>query len=287
MAFPTIEKYYDKTRFDYRYVWNSRNTYAIHFGFYDENATHHVAAVANMNRVLADLGKISKADRVLDAGCGVGGSSLWLAQERGCSVVGINVVDSQIKDARLNAAKLGLSDKVNFELTDYCKTPFDDSSFDVVWAMQSQCHAANKADFYRETYRLLKKGGRLVVADYIRAARPLMTEGGEKTIIPNEKLLLDWLNNWAIPDIDTTEEHRKQAESAGFKNFSLQNVNPNVRRSLLNAYNHSARWHKTAQVLSRMGIVSPVQVGNVFATICQYKAWEQNLWFYGLISAEK
>ena len=105
--FPTVQSYYEGTRWDYRWVWGVRNTYALHFGYYDEQATHHRAAVANMNKVMADLVNIKPGEKVLDAGCGVGGSSIWLAQHRNCEVVGITPVESQVKDAFRNAQKKG------------------------------------------------------------------------------------------------------------------------------------------------------------------------------------
>ena len=280
MNHPTIEKYYDKTRFDYRYVWNSRNTHAIHFGFYDENNTHHAAAVANMNRKLADLASIKTGEKILDAGCGVGGSCIWLSQELDCDSVGVSLVESHLQDARKNIEKLSLEDKIQFLKADFCNIPLPDASFDVVWAIESQCHAVQKLDFYKEAFRLLKPGGRLVVADYFRISRPFDTE-------KDEKLLNDWLVRWAIKDLDTEGEHQQHAQQAGFRSLSIQNINPHVRRSLMNAYEHSAKWHGTAQLLNKLGIVSSVQVGNAYGTICQFKAWEKGLWYYGLLLAEK
>jgi cyclopropane fatty-acyl-phospholipid synthase-like methyltransferase len=106
--FPSVQSYYEGTRWDYRWVWGVRNTYALHFGYYDEQATHHRAAVANMNKVMADLVAIQPGEKVLDAGCGVGGSSIWLAQNRNCTAVGITPVESQVKDAVRNARALFL-----------------------------------------------------------------------------------------------------------------------------------------------------------------------------------
>ncbi len=279
-TYPTIEKYYDKTRFDYRYVWNSRNTHALHFGYYDETATKHFDAVANMNRVLSELAHIQVGERVLDAGCGVGGSCIWLTQQLGTDCVGVSLVESHIKDAVENVKKHNLSDKISFLKADFCHIPLPDDSFDVVWAIESQCHALDKADFYKEAYRILKKGGRLVVADYFRIKRPFDTEG-------REILLKNWLNRWAIEDLDTAAEHQHNAEKQGFTNFAIRNINPNVRRSLLNAYEHSEKWLRLAKILNKIGIVSSVQVGNVIGTISQFKAWDAGLWYYGLVFCEK
>ena len=102
--------------------------------------------------------------------------------------------------------------------------PFADGRFDVVWACESVCHAERKLDFYREAYRVLKPGGRLVMAEYIRTDRPASKL--------EEALLADWLRPWAIPDLDTADEHRAHLLAAGFSAAALQDVTPQVRVSL-------------------------------------------------------
>ena len=115
----SITKYYENNRFTFRYLWNSRQTQAIHFGYYDEKATKHEAALANMNRKLAELAGISSSDHVLDAGCGIGGSTIWLAKELGCAVDGIVLVKSQAEEARLNIKKAGFDHEIAIYEGDY------------------------------------------------------------------------------------------------------------------------------------------------------------------------
>ncbi|MCB0554849.1 MAG: methyltransferase domain-containing protein, partial [Phaeodactylibacter sp.] len=101
--FRELIDYYDQTRFDYHIAWVGRENQAVHFGFYDHQAGQHAEALSNTNRVLADLAGIQPGQRVLDAGCGKGGSCLWLARHRQASVVGISPVASQVAEARQNA----------------------------------------------------------------------------------------------------------------------------------------------------------------------------------------
>ncbi|HRC77349.1 MAG TPA: hypothetical protein PLO33_16830, partial [Kouleothrix sp.] len=74
-ASPTddIVAYYDETWLDYRMLWLNGQNLSVHFGYFDEQTRSHAAALANMNRVLADCAGVAAGQRVLDAGCGVGG----------------------------------------------------------------------------------------------------------------------------------------------------------------------------------------------------------------------
>jgi tocopherol O-methyltransferase len=272
-----IVGYYDETWIDYRMLWLNPDNLAVHFGYTDERTRGHTDALTNMNRVLADRVDIQPGERVLDAGCGVGGSSLWLARERGARCVGITLAPRQVAMARHYAARRGLSGSVQFQVADFTATPFPAGSFDVVWAIESLCHAADKAAFYREAARLLRPGGRVVVADFIRVARPLDPVG--------ERLLREWLSGWAVPDIDTSGEHLDHLAAAGFAGIRLDDATAHTRPSLRRLY-RMAYWTYPLAVLGRVtGIRSPVQHGNVIASLRQYQALCHGAWFYGILSA--
>ena len=274
-----IVGYYDETWLDYRILWLNKDNLAVHFGYTDESTRSHTDALKNMNRVLADRVRIQPGEHVLDAGCGVGGSSLWLATERGAEVVGITLAARQAAMARDNAIRRGVTDRVQFEVADFTATPFPDASFDVVWAVESMCHAPRKAAFYREAARLLRPGGRVVVADFVRAARPLDSTG--------ERLLHEWLDGWAVPDIDTPGEHLAHLASAGFAEPRLDDVTTHTRPSLRRLY-RMAYWTYPLAVLGRVtGVRSEVQHGNVIASIRQYQALRRDAWFYSILSATK
>ncbi len=271
--------YYDQTWLDYRLFWLNRRTLSVHFGYTDATTRGHADALLNMNRVLADRAGIQPGARVLDAGCGVGGSSLWLAQARGANVVGITPVASQVARARSFARTRKLSDRIAFEQADYTNTLFPAASFDVVWALESLCHAPDKAAFYREAARLLRPGGRLVIAEYMRATRPLSDRG--------ERLLHQWLAGWAIPDIDTRAEHVAHAAAAGLTNARIDDITTHTRPSLDRLYQLTRWWYPLAVIGRAVGIRSAVQHGNVIGSLRQYQALERELWFYGILSATR
>ena len=91
-----LRRYYDGTWLDYRLLWLNKSNYAIHFGYWDGETRSHSGSLTNLNSVLAKRIGIEPGMRVLDAGCGAGGSALWLARTCDVDVVGITPVQSQI-----------------------------------------------------------------------------------------------------------------------------------------------------------------------------------------------
>jgi ubiquinone/menaquinone biosynthesis C-methylase UbiE len=251
----------------------------VHFGYYEDGIVSHAQALENLNRVLADTVGIDGRDHVLDAGCGQGGSSVWLSENRGCKVDGITLVPHQVVIASREATKRGLDKQVAFTVGDYCRTSFPDNSFSVVWACESLCHTRKKIEFYNEALRVLKPGGRLIIAEYIRDRRPLQPDG--------EHLLAQWLNKWSIQDIDTREEHLEHMKLSGFINTSVRDITPNVVPSLRRLYKISEKLLTLGKVLQMVGLRNKVNHGNHVGSINHYLALEQGLWFYGIISAQK
>ena len=278
-AFPDVHSYYNHTGFDYRNIWNRRrNDVAVHFGYYDEHASRHADTLDNMNRVLADMAGIRAGERVLDAGCGMGNSCFWLAEHRQAQVTGINIVKSQIEACRSRAQSKHTA-LVDFAEADFCQMPFENDRFDVIWACESICHASEKAAFYREAFRVLKPGGRLVMAEYMRTGRPLSDHC--------EHLLRAWLHPWAIPDIDTAEQHCAYAQEAGLRVAELRDVTANVQVSLRNLHEISSRWLPFGTLLSYVRLVGPVRLGNARASVRQYEALLAGAWKYGMLLAVK
>ena len=94
-----ISQYYNYTLPFYRFFWHG-NTNAIHYGFWDKNTKNLKEALLNTNKFLAKEAKISSNSRVLDAGCGIGGSALWLAKNIGAKVISISISKKQIEKTK-------------------------------------------------------------------------------------------------------------------------------------------------------------------------------------------
>lgn len=278
-ALRDIIRYYEKTRFDYRIAWLNEDDQAVHFGFYDRHARTHRAALLNTNRIMAERARLQPGQLILDAGCGNGGSSLWLAANYGLEAVGITPVPHQVETARREADKRGLSAACTFIEGDYCQTPLETGAIDAIWACESLCHAADKAAFYREAARVLRPGGRIVLAEYLRYARNLTAR--------EESLLQDWLHRWAIPDIDSPAEHRRDLLAAGFEHIEVEDFTRYAFISLKNLYLISRRWLWANYLLYPLGLRSREQHNNIVGSIRQFQGLRRGLWFYGLITARK
>jgi cyclopropane fatty-acyl-phospholipid synthase-like methyltransferase len=134
MGVSRIEEYYTESHFDYKLLWALEDSHGLHAGYHDGGDRSHAEAIENMNRELADRVGIGVDDHVLDCGCGVGGSSVWLAAERGATVTGVDLVPLQLQEARDLAAERGVTDRVTFARGDFTDLPLPDDSVDVVWA---------------------------------------------------------------------------------------------------------------------------------------------------------
>ena len=119
---------------------------------------------------LAACVKLTPEHKVLDVGCGLGGTSRFLASRYGCDVTGIDLTESYCQIATM------LSERVGVTATFHCGTaldlPYNDASFDVVWTEHAQMNIADKARFYDEIRRVLKPGGRFAFHDIFAGSNP-------------------------------------------------------------------------------------------------------------------
>lgn len=275
-----IKKYYSDTQFEYRLVWNwrSKNTPALHFGYYDEKATSHHRSVIRANEVLAAWGNIEPGARIIDAGCGLGHSTLWLAEHYNARATGITIVPKQVETMQKFIDKKGIKN-VDFLEASYFNMPFEDNSADVVWAIESVCHAKDKSQFYKEAYRVLKPGGKLLIGENLRPARPMEPA--------KEALLKEIFNSWAIPDLDTLEEHRSHALTSGFRLFDSKDVTQNMMVSYRNLEEMCKRWAWLNKLLHTFGIISTVRRNNMLGSLKQYEAIKQKIFTYNHLLAQK
>ena len=274
-----VRAYYDTARLDYHAIWTGRRDHALHVGYYGSGAKNHQESLIATNAVVADLAHIRREDRVLDAGCGWGGTTVWLAREIGCRVVGITIVPHQIELGRKFAERNGVRSDVDFLLDNYTHTSFPDASFDAIIGIESIVHAEDKPAFLREAFRLLKPGGRLAIAEYILRDHPPLSTNERTLISP-------WLDNWAMPNLLSPSEYHSHMAEVGFRTVAVHDLSDGVRESVerlskLTAFTWPVAW------LLKVLDVGRAHVQNRAAVVSMVEGFRHGLWRYAVVMGTK
>ena len=273
-----VENYYDHTEPHYRMWWKLDASMGLHYGVWDPGIRTLKDAVINTNRELMLLGEISEGASILDAGCGVGGSSIFLAKEKNCRAQGITLSARQVATATKYAEQHGVQDLVQFEQKDYTNTGYNADSFDMAWAIESMQTAQDKSLFFKEIARVLKPGGQLLIADCFKA---------HSYDIQKEPDMLTMLNGWAISDILTIAEMEDLAKTYGLNLSGRRKVTGEVKPSVNRIY-----WAALAGMIGTKAY-NLFYNATYFSKIhyktglAQYKTYRRGLWDYELLALQK
>src|SRR5262249_32314958 len=150
-----VAAYYDTTQVLYSHLWSPNG---VHYGLWENGTRGHTEAIRNLDRFVAARLDLAPGSRVLDAGCGVGGTSLYPAERRGIDVTGITLSRDQLRRAERARRASPARALARFEIGDYLATDFADGTFDGVIAIESSCYAEPKRAFLAEAFRVLKPG---------------------------------------------------------------------------------------------------------------------------------
>jgi SAM-dependent methyltransferase len=123
---------------------------------------------ARATLALVDKTRITPDFHILDAGCGLGGSSRLLAQTFGCRVTGIDLSDVYIDAAHILTQRSGLSRKVQFQTGSILDMPWDDNTFDAVLCQHILMNIKDKPAAVQEFFRVLAPGGILMLHEIVQ-----------------------------------------------------------------------------------------------------------------------
>ena len=167
----------------------------------DQFHSRGLAATVELAKTLA----ITEATCVVDIGSGLGGPSRYLAETYGCTVHGIDLSQSFVDAANFLAERSGLEDKVTYQRGNALSLPFSAGAFDVAWTQHVAMNIADRAALYRETSRVLRRGGHFAIFDVVAAS-----EGPQHYPVP-------WARGPETSFLVTADEMRRVLESQGFR----------------------------------------------------------------------
>lgn len=273
-----IIRYYNDCEIDYKLLWRLNKCHNMHYGYFNKGDFSLRKAIMRMNDQILKYIDPKKELYVLDAGCGYGGTSIYLAGKTKSKFEGITIVDKQVQKGSKIVKSYGLQDRVRITKQDYMRTKFKDGTFDVVFGIESVCHA-DKEKFLKEAFRILKPGGLLIVLDGFNAK--------EKYSEKEYEIMRKQNSGWVVDSLETPAYFVDTCREIGFVDIKYRNITKKVEKTSLIMY----VAHFPAVVVDTagriLGIRTKYNTGNVRAAKYQYIGMKRGLWEYGEFCAKK
>ncbi len=225
-ADPVAAYYNRNTRLFLCLGGSGENTAAIHRQVWAPGVRTRHESFETVNRlVMTALKPVQTAQpRLLDLGCGIGGSSTWAASHLNAAVVGVTLSGAQEQQAGQRAAAMGLGQQCRFVQADFCALP-ELGLFDGAWAIESFSHAAAPGRFFEHAARSLRAGGRLVVVDDFMTPSAAGLPAGAPG-----RVWMDTLRaGWKLANLGTLAAAQSAAAAAGLSWVTGQNLSPYLR----------------------------------------------------------
>lgn len=221
---------YDESSGLWESIWGEH----MHHGFYDSGeaasmSDHRRAQIRMIEEALAFAAvpddPTNKPKTIVDVGCGIGGSSRYLANKYGAQCSGITLSPVQAERGNALAAAQGLADKASFQVADALEQPFPDGQFDLVWSMESGEHMPNKQKFVGELARVAAPGATIIIVTWCHRNLAL----SEDSLKPDELNLLKKIcDAYYLPDWCSPSDYVKIAESLSLEDIKTADWSENV-----------------------------------------------------------
>ncbi|NES84165.1 MAG: methyltransferase domain-containing protein [Moorea sp. SIO2B7] len=152
----------------FRNFWHPEGS--LHWGYFenlaDAKAEDFAPACDRWDQYMLEQSGINAESRVLEVACGNGNAAIWLAQQTGCEVVGIDLSSSYIENARSKASNFP-SLRVSFHKESATNLPFPNGSFTHAWSQGALYHIQDLYKALEEVYRVIGEGGIFLFDDLV------------------------------------------------------------------------------------------------------------------------
>lgn len=208
-----VDSYYDLATEFYEWGWGT----SFHFATRFRDETFRQSILRHEYYLAGKLG-VNKGAKVLDCGCGVGGPARNIHRFTSADVTALTLNQFQVDRGNVLCKKEGCSDMVRLVQGDFMKLPFEDNSFDAVFAIESTCHAPDRNGVYKEILRVLKPGGKFACYEWC------LTDKYDKDNAIHRKVKKDIEVGDGLPDMCHTSVCTKALKDSGFTIIEARDV---------------------------------------------------------------
>lgn len=205
---------------------------------------------AEIDRLHAAL-QVGPGAHVLDIGSETGGPAIYLAQQTGCRVTGVDAVP--VQHAQAAAAAVELTDQVQFIAGDLFTARLPEGAFDAIVSRDAFVTVDNQERLFRMCWRLLRPGGRMACTTIVSQGEPIDR--------PQDVSLLSW-------PLPTSDDYQALALQGGLRILAIDDLTTTFRQV-------SARWRGSLAVWEEELIaeLGPHDFHIMQATIGQLAEW--------------
>lgn len=210
-----IIRHYDTVSPYYHSLWGEH----LHHGYWVRGDESKETAQLQLIELLARLAEVKPGSRVLDIGCGFGGSSLFLARQYKVAATGITISPVQVEMATRAAAKENLD--ATFLLMDAEVMHFS-GTFDLLWSVESISHYQDLAEFFSSAANYLKPGGTFALTDWFRK---------ENLAVAERRKFIDPIEQGMFVELHEMDDYARYLSCSGLRMIHRQMLTPNCAKT--------------------------------------------------------